>query len=242
MLFPNISRLWVAQQRVDEWLARQDAFSSGLSKHRLRTSSAATTIEEAQRGLSHQVRHQSRPANMRLKRPCRKLSFPASCQLPSPSALPSTRMVSSRPRRKSRKLTGRISTICCSPDILHVLGTSVHTWPSQRTSHPRSRTSVRQALRSTRRPAFIQTARGPSKGPTCALDVTGNLLQRNCPRHHRAPERQAGLACKKTTFRHKICASPGGHHHNRSESTPDKLSEEMVCRKRNLHKPSHSRA
>ena len=51
-------------------------------------------------------------------------------------------------------------------------------------------------------------------------------LQRCRSRHHRAPERHAGLACKKTTFRHKICASPGGHYHNRSESTPDKLSEE----------------
>ena len=56
-----------------------------------------------------------------------------------------------------------------------------------------------------------------------------------CPRHHRAPKRQAGLACRKTTFRHRVCASPSGHHHNCSESTPDKLSEERrvesaVCR------------
>ena len=58
---------------------------------------------------------------------------------------------SSRPRRKSRKLTGRISTTCCSLDIQHALGISVQTRPTQRTSHPRSRTSVRRALRSARR-------------------------------------------------------------------------------------------
>ena len=51
-------------------------------------------------------------------------------------------------------------------------------------------------------------------------------LQRYCPRYHRAPKRQARLACRKTTFKHRVCASPGGHHHNCSESTPDKLSEE----------------
>ena len=52
---------------------------------------------------------------MHLKRPCWKLSFHASCQLPSPSP----RMESSRPRRRSRKLIDRISTICSSPDIQH---------------------------------------------------------------------------------------------------------------------------
>ena len=148
-------------------VARQDACTSGLSWLCLRTSSAATTIEEAQRGFSHKVRHQSRPASRHLRRPCRKLSSTEAYQLPSRSALPSTRTESLRLRRRSRKLTGRISTICSSPDILHAPGTSVQTWPSQRTSHPRSRTRVRQALRSTRRPASTLTTRGPLRSPTC---------------------------------------------------------------------------
>ena len=157
-------------------VAQKDVYTSGLTWHRLQTSCAATTIEEAQRGLSHQVRHRPRPASMRLKRPCRKLSFPATCQPPSPSALPSTRMESSRPRRRSRKLIDQISTIYCALDIQHVLGISVQTWPTQRSSPPRSQTSVRQALRCSRRPASTQTTHGPSKGPTCSARRDGRPL------------------------------------------------------------------
>ena len=142
------------------------------------------------------------------------------------------------------------------PDIQHMLAISVQTWPTQRTSHQRSRTSVRQVLRSTRRPASTLTTRGHSRVPRAALGAISNLLchcflrlwlpglfalQRYCPCYHRAPKVQGRLACKKTTFRHKICASPGGHHQPFGEHARQ-AQRRMVCRKRCLHKPSHSRA
>ena len=198
-------------------------------------------IEEVQRELSHQVRHQSRTACTHSKHPCRKLSFPASCQLPSRTELPSTRMESSRPRRKSRKLIDRISTSVVPlkysrrSELPFRLGqlSELHSQCHEQASDKHFR--VRVVWHPLRQLA------DPRKVPRAALDVISNLLchcflrlwilglfalQRYCPRHHRAPERHTGLACRKTTFKHMICASPGGHHHNRSESTPDKLSEE----------------
>ena len=162
-----------------------------------------------------------------------------------------------RPLISTHKLIDQISTIYCTLDIQEVLGISVQTWRTQRSSPPRSQTSVRQALRCKRRPASNQTTRYPPKGPTCRARryrrppspllpsplAPGPLRTSKILSSSPSSTREACWACLQENniqaqdLRESWRASPQpfGEHARQAQ-------QRMACEKRCLHKPSHSRA